>query len=256
LGSGSPAPTDRPGRSPALLGFHGLTATPRELDPIADVASALGLRVSVPLLPGHGTSPVDLARTTFDDLVRAGERELARLSGEPGAVLAGLSTGALVALRLAAEHPKAVRALILMANALSLTTPYPGWPLRLVHHMRSLNFHVPKRTGPDISDPDARSRHLCYGVQPVRAASEVQRAGDAVRRLLGRVRGPVLIAHGRLDHVCPVQNAWTVANGVGTNDVEVVILERSFHIVTEDYDKDTLCAAVAAFLRRVASDPG
>lgn len=254
-GTGSPEPTLRPGRFPALLGFHGLTATPRELDPIADVATGEGLLVSVPLLPGHGTSPDVLARTTFEDFYRAGLLELQRLVGadpERQVVVAGLSTGALLALRLAAEHPTRVRALVLLANAITLATPYPAWPLRVLHHARSLDLHVPKRKGPDINDPEARARHLCYPVQPLRAASEVQRAGDASHRLLGRVRCPVFIAHGRDDHVCPVQNAWTVADGVGTNDVEVLILERSFHIVTEDFDRERLCDAVAVFLRRVA----
>jgi esterase/lipase len=90
----------------------------------------------------------------------------------------------------------------------------------------------------------------------VRTASEVQHAGDLVRGLLGRVHCPVFLAHGRDDHVCPVQNAWSVADAVGTNDVEVMILERSFHIVTEDFDHDALCRAVAAFLGRIASDSG
>jgi carboxylesterase len=257
VGSGTPSPTRRPGRFPALLGFHGLTATPRELDPIADLASAQGLCVSVPLLPGHGHDPAVLARTTFLDFTRAAERELERLvDGNPERqiVAAGLSTGALVALRLAAEHPTRVRALVLLANALTLASPYPAWPLRLLHHARSLNFQVPKRSGPDINDPEARANHLCFDVQPVRAAAEVQRAGDLTRALLGRVRCPVFIAHGRQDHVCPVDNAWAVADGVGTNDVEVMILERSFHIVTEDFDRDALCAAVARFLSRVTSD--
>jgi hypothetical protein len=35
-----------------------------------------------------------------------------------------------------------------------------------------------------------------------------------------------------------------------------MILERSFHIVTEDFDRDALCASVARFLSRVISDAG
>lgn len=257
VGEGSPAPTCRAG-SPVLLGFHGFTATPRELDPLADVASELGFGVRVPLFPGHGARVAELAVVRFDDYLACGRSALRELLAErpnERVVVAGLSTGALVAMRLAAEFPNAVIGLIALANALRLVAPYPAWPLRLLSHVRRFDFSVPKRHGPDIADPEARRRHLMYAVQPVLAAAEVERGGRMVTPFLRKVRCPVFIAHGAHDHVCPPTNAFRLADLVGTNDVELHILERSWHIVTEDYDRDLLCARVRAFLQRVLSAP-
>ena len=75
-GVGSPAPRHHPGGSPALLALHGFGATPRELDPVVDVAEKLGLRAAAPLLPGHGTSFEDFATTGWQDWYGAADREL------------------------------------------------------------------------------------------------------------------------------------------------------------------------------------
>jgi carboxylesterase len=239
-----------------LLAFHGFTATPRELDPLADVASELGLGVKVPLFPGHGARVADLSKVRFEDYLECGRTALANLlAANPNerVVLGGLSTGALVAMHLAATAPESVIGLVALANALTLFAPYPAWPLRMVSHMRGVDFDVPKRQGPDIADPDARRKHLMYSLQPVRAAAEVERAGRLILPSLGRIRCPVFIAHGAQDHVAPPRNAFLLADAVGTNDVELVMLQRSWHIVSEDLDRAELCDRVRAFLRRVMS---
>ena len=60
-------------RSGVLL-LHGLTGSPYTFGPLARVLSEQGYEVSVPLLPGHGTTPNQLRYTGWNDWLVAARR--------------------------------------------------------------------------------------------------------------------------------------------------------------------------------------
>ena len=60
-------PFSRAGGAVGVLLCHGFTGSPQSLRPWAEYLADQGLAVSVPLLPGHGTSWQDMARTTSAD---------------------------------------------------------------------------------------------------------------------------------------------------------------------------------------------
>jgi carboxylesterase len=250
VGLGDPSPIDVAGRDPAVLAIHGFGGTPTEVELVTDVASSLGLRAYAPLLPGHGTSARELAKTRFSDWLGAANVALDRVV-KPGvpAFVVGLSLGSLLAIHLAANRPGDVRALVLLANATRLAAPFPDWPLRFIDRFDIPDFSLPK-AGADISDAEARRTHLSYGTQPVHAAIEVLRGGERAEALAGKIRCPTLIVHGKRDHVCPVENAARVARKLATADQRVVILPRSFHIVTRDVEKGVVRSELDRFLRR------
>jgi len=255
-GTGDPSPVRVQGVEPALLAIHGFGGTPLEVRLVVEVAAALGLEAYAPLLPGHGTNARDLARTRYDDWLRAAETAFDSVRGSSRRVVViGLSLGSLLAAELAVKHPDEVCALGMLANATRLTSPFPALALRLVDRFHVPDFYVPK-AGPDIGDPEARATHQTYGLQPVRAAIEVLRAGERIEGLLGGIRAPAFIAHGARDMVCPVANAERVAQKLGSADKTVVILPRSHHIVTRDYDREILRRALMDFVGRVAERRG
>lgn len=251
VGVGSPAPLDVVGAEPAVLALHGFGGTPLEVALVVDLARELGLRAHAPLLPGHGTHASDLARTGWNDWVRAAENAFEKVAqGGSSVIVIGLSLGSLLAAHLAATRPERVRALGMLANATRLTTITTAWPLRLVETLGLRDFSVPK-VGADIADPYARATHLTYGLQPVHSAIEVMRAGERIESSLWKITCPAFIAHGRSDHVCPVENAERVAKKLGSRSKTVLILPRSFHIVTRDYDRETLKRELSRFIRRI-----
>jgi carboxylesterase len=239
------------GRAPGVLALHGFGGTQREIELVFEVATELGLAASAPLLPGHGTRVAELAQTGFSDWLSAAERELETLSARGKVVVAGLSMGSLVAAHLAAVRPEEVAGLVLLANAAWLKAPFPAWALQVVHSLGLPDFLMPKK-GPDIEDPTMRSSHLGYDSHPVHAAIRVLEAGRAVRRELPKVVCPTLILHGTKDSVCPVSNAWRVAERLGTRDVRVVILPHSRHIITRDVEREQVRREIAQFLGRIA----
>lgn len=239
------------GRAPSLLALHGFGSTPGEVLLLTDLANERGLAHVAPLLPGHGTRASDLARTDYGDWYDAAEDELLELSEAGPVIVGGQSMGAVLALDLAAQQPTRICAAIVLATATRLQGPYPSLALAAAVRAGVPDFLMPKFSGPDISLPELKLNHLTYDAQPIYAAEELRRAGARVRARLGAVHCPTFIAHGLHDHVCPVANAWDVADRLGTSDVEVVLLPRSCHILTKDQDRARLRTRVSAFLDRV-----
>jgi carboxylesterase len=247
VGEGKASPIESAGAAPGVLALHGFGGTPLEVELVVDVARELGLAARAPLLPGHGTQVSELARSRFVDWQSAAEAAFDEFSAGHGPlIVAGLSMGSLVAARLAARRPEKTIALVMLANALWLTAPFPAWALSAVAALKIRDFSVPK-LGADIADPAARRTHLTYPAQPVHAAIEVLRAGALVRADLSRVRCPALIAHGARDRVCPVSNAQRAFDLLGSADKRVVVLPRSRHIITRDLERALLRRELSSF---------
>ena len=73
---------------------------------------------------------------------------------------------------------------------------------------------------------------------------------DHVLRHLGEVERPAFCAHARLDHTAPFDCLATLVRDLGTDDVEQMVLERSYHCITIDVEREALFARIAAFLER------
>ena len=253
LQRGDPSQIRVSGKEPGVLALHGYGGTPFEMKLVVEVAQSLGLSAFAPLLPGHGTHARDLAKTGFTDWMRGAEAAFDSLLGSSRRVIViGLSMGALVAAELAVTRRSEVCALGMLANATRLYSPFPALALRLVDRLGIRDFSVPK-VGADIGDPEARATHPSYGLQPIRGAIEIVRAGQRTERHLGEITVPVFIAHGKRDLVCPVANAERVARLLGSTEKRVVILPESHHIIPRDYDRELLRRELTGFVGRVAA---
>lgn len=252
-GEGPISPVKAKGLAPPLLALHGFGATPNEVLMLMGIAEEFGLARSAPLLPGHGTHARDLARTVYADWYKAAEREFLELAQQGPVIVAGQSMGGVLALDLASRHPAKAKAVAVLATATRLTSPYPNYGVALAPYVGLGGFFMPKFGGPNIRDPEAKSSHVTYNTQPIAAAAEVRRAGLRVLGQLSRIGCPAFIAHGKHDGVCPVANAWEIAERLGTCDKELVILEDSAHIVTKDHDRKLLEHKLRGFVGRVVA---
>lgn len=243
------------GRAPAVLALHGFGATPAEVKLVLEAAHELGLRAAAPLLPGHGSHVRDLARTRWPDWLAAARTAFESLTAESGPVIvAGLSMGSLLTLELSLLYPEQVAGIVLLAPATRLAWPHPGLGLAIASALGLPDFVVPKRA-PDIRDARQRRQQRTYSAEPFLAGNEVRLAGKRLSQELGKIRCPAFVAHGAKDHVCPVRNAYRVHAALGTpsEDKELVILPRSYHIITRDVERALLRARIQAFLFRLAA---
>jgi carboxylesterase len=239
------------GAWPAVLALHGFGATPNEVLMLTELAGELGLCRRAPMLPGHGTHASDLAKSGYADWYGVAEREFLQLAVRGPVIVAGQSMGSVLAMDLASKHPKLIAALVVLANATRMTSPYPDLAMAAVGQLGLTNFFMPKFGGPNILDVANKGSHRTYGTQPIRPALELRDAGLMVLRRLPRISCPTFIAHGKHDSVCPVENAWDVAGRLGTTDVELLVLDNSAHVITKDADRGLLRDRLRKFLLRV-----
>lgn len=249
MGQGSSEPLTAEGRSPAWLAIHGYCGAPEEMRLVVDLGRQGGFQVEAPALAGHGTHARDLAPLKFEDWYQGLRAPFERAKNCGPVFLVGLSLGSLLAVRLALEHPDRVLGLCLLSNAFFLS-PFPSWPLKWVDRLGLPGFGVPKAHA-DIGDAEARRTHLTYSAQPVAPAISLLRAAEHLFAELPRLSCPTLIVHGARDRLCPVSNAWRVAEKLGSRDVRVVILPRSHHIVTRDVEREKLRSEIDAFFQHL-----
>jgi carboxylesterase len=251
VGTDDGASIDRPGKAPRFLAFHGFTGTTSEIRPLVEAVSAKGYAVRAPLLAGHGSNACELQEATFDRWVDAAADELPTRLADPF-VLCGFSLGSLVALELASRRPAGLRGLVVLGNALCLTTPVSatlafvdrrGWQLP--------DWYLLKLWSSDIRDPEMKKRVVAYDRDPLRAALEVYRGGRRVETKLGSIVCPTLILHGAKDRVCPASNAKLVASKLGAVDVTTRVFPKSGHLVAADMERDDVAVEVIRFIERI-----
>jgi len=92
-------PFEHAGGPVGVLLCHGFTGSPQTLRGWADYLAARGLTVSLPRLPGHGTTWQDLAQTSGDDWLAEVDAAFGRLASRCEQVFVfGLSMGGCLAL--------------------------------------------------------------------------------------------------------------------------------------------------------------
>ncbi|MEJ5915449.1 alpha/beta hydrolase [Pseudokineococcus sp. 1T1Z-3] len=230
------------------LVLHGFTGSPASVRPWAQGLHEAGAEVAVPRLPGHGTSVEDLDRSSWRDWYSLARADLHLLRARCDVVVvAGLSMGGALALRLAAREEDAVDALALVNPAVLLGDPR----LAALPLLRLVRRSVPG-VASDIAAPGRDE--IGYDRVPLRALASFVELMAGVRADLSRVHQPVLVASSRTDHVVPPTSAARVREGVSSRDVRDVRLERSFHVATLDHDLPVVVEETLRLARDVAGD--
>jgi carboxylesterase len=224
-----------------------LTGTPYEVRPLAEAIARRGIRARGPLLPGHASSPEELVRLPRGAWLEAVRLEYARLRADHERVfVVGLSLGGLLSLALAQQQD--VAGLVVVGTPLALRQPLP----LLVPLLKRIVPMLPKRTGSDIRDPQARARHPGYDRMPLAAVHELIRLQRSVRSGLSRVTAPTLVAHGHHDSTARLRDAARIHREITARVREILILPSSAHVVPVDFDGPVLAEATALFVERYA----
>jgi carboxylesterase len=230
-----------------VLLLHGFTGSPQGLRPWGEALRDAGLTVHCPCLPGHGTSWEDLATARHPAWLDASVQALELVAARCDRVAVGsLSFGGGLALHLAATRPELVRSVITVNPWLFSKDPRL-WLLPLLKHVVPTGAGV----GSDIADAD--QREIAYERVPLKALAAARKLQGIVRRELDRVTQPLLCYVSRQDHVVPPANTTWIAEHVASTDVEVVWLERSYHVATLDLERQAIFDGSIAFVRRTTA---
>ncbi|MCM2265671.1 MAG: alpha/beta fold hydrolase [Desulfuromonadales bacterium] len=191
------------GATAAVLLVHGFSATPWEMRPLAAELGARGFACLAVRLPGHGTTPEDLAARRWEEWLGAvihGHDLLAsRFSRIYGA---GLSTGTLLLLALARQRRPA--GLVLLSPYLRLRhrlAPYAGW----------LRYLKPYQERP-LSENEAN--HY-YQRRPLAGVHQINRLLRDLAPRLAEITLPVLAIHGEGDQTIDIDSGRILVERLG-----------------------------------------
>jgi carboxylesterase len=254
-----------------VLLIHGLTGTPMEMRLLGKGLNNAGYTVHGMQLAGHCGSVEDLLATGWRDWYSSVERAAdALLEKVDHLFVGGLSMGALLALKLAAERPAQVAGV----GVYGATFRYDGWS---IPWSARLSFVLPllKRLG--IGRERAFLEQPPYGLRDERLRAQISAAmhsGDstiagllgnpwhsladlyqlaaAVRRQLPQVTSPCLVAHASEDDVASVRNAELVMENVSA-PAELLLLKNSYHMITIDKERRVLIDRSARFFDAVVA---
>ncbi len=233
-------PYSTTGDTRGALVLHGFTGNPQSMRGLALAFADAGYTVEMPLLPGHGTDVADMVPTRWEDWSAAAEKAYVDLAARcDGVVAVGLSMGGSLSVWLAERHPE-LAALVLINPLVSAPTDL----IPLVNEMVDGGMEMMPGVGSDIALEG--SVESAYAEVPLRAAQSLFAAAAEIEEGLGRVTCPVLLFSSPQDHVVPPANGDVVAAQV-KGPVERIVLDRSFHVATLDFDKDEIEARAVEF---------
>jgi carboxylesterase len=240
------APDPDDGRAPGALVLHGFTGNPSSMRSLAESFAGAGFHVELPRLPGRGTSIEDMLTTGWADWTAEVEAAYQRLAARAGkVVVAGLSMGGSLTLWTALEHAD-VAGIVCINPA---TSPQAAEILTMIDEMLAAGTEVMPGIGSDIADPD--SRELAYEGTPVRPLKDFMDSGLVpLSARYGELTMPLLLFTSRQDHVVePSQSEYLAAHYGGTVDHRW--LERSYHVATQDFDRDVINVGAVEFATSV-----
>ena len=257
------------GRSGVLL-IHGLTGTPAEMRLVGKGLSRAGFSVYGMQLAGHCGDADDLIKTGWKDWYASVEAAAESFRKEVDHLfVAGLSMGAVLALKLAADHPDWVKGV----GVYGATFRYDGWATPWYNRLAfmlpliiklGLGKHWMVHEAEPYGIRDERLRAQIAGLMlggdsaaaglpgnPWPSLAEMYNMAKVVRRDLPRVHAPCLIAHAVQDDIASLSNARLVEQGV-SGPVEMLLLEDSYHMITVDRERRLLTERSAEFFGNIA----
>ncbi len=234
--------THEGGRTGVLL-CHGFTGCPQSLRPWAEYLAAAGLSVSLPRLPGHGTTWQEMARTRWEDWYAEVSRNFDELRARTDEIFVmGLSMGGCLALRLAELRDSAISGLVLVNP--SITADNAMFALLPV-----VKLVVPSIKGiaSDIKNADATE--LGYKRVPLKAAATLPGLWRITREHLSDVAQPVLVYRSTIDHVVGPRSLKLLREALPADQLEVRDCANSYHVATLDNDAQAIFAGSLEFVR-------
>jgi carboxylesterase len=242
-------PWSHDGEGPhGALVIHGFTGNPSSMRGLAEAFAAAGFHVEMPRLPGHGTHIDDMVATSWPDWYGEAEAAYQRLASRADKiVVAGLSMGGALTLRLGADHPDTAGLVCINAATMPLGD---AALVALLQGMVDDGTGVMPGIGSDIADPDVTES--AYEGTPVKPLVSLIEALEPLSHAYETMHVPLLILASPQDHVVPPeQQEYLASHHAGP--VERIVLERSYHVATQDYDKQLIFDASVEFAKKVTA---
>jgi esterase/lipase/1-acyl-sn-glycerol-3-phosphate acyltransferase len=216
-------PEDANNSGMGVLLVHGLLASPAEMRSLAEKLVKAGHTVLGVRLAGHGTSPANLHKCTWEDWLNSVQRGHTILKAfAPKIAVVGFGSGGALSLIHAANAKE-------LAGVISVGTPLvlsgPSTSTTWLGKLSPFNKHNPLEL---LSKPNEDSQ-INYSRVPSTTVNEFKALTKTLKNNLGEVTSPVLILQATRDKVTNPKSAEALKKGLTNSKTTVHMVNSGIH---------------------------
>ena len=233
------------GGEDAILLTHGFTGSCSHMRPLGDYLNARGFTVQGILLPGHGTSIDDMARSTWQDWLSAELTAVRQLKEKYRTVtVAGLSMGGCLSLIAAEQMP--VNACVTISAPMKTQQKFT-WAAPLA----ALVMPRIMWQGGAVNDKRWLDPEYNYGYpgMPTKRVRDLNHLMHQARKNLYSVTCPLLSVQSHGDETISADSADIIQRGARSAVKGMLWLEEVPHVCTISREKDHIGQVMADFLK-------
>ncbi len=221
--------------------LHGYTGGPFEVDPLKEfLEEETNWKIVVPVLEGHGEQ-LHLDGATYETWLKDAEDALEQLRGQCAEVyVIGFSMGGMIAAYLAATQ-KVDKLVVLAAARRFISVKY------LSHYFGEVI--TDKITGHLDENEWYANYKEKMGEIPFKANLEFIRLVQFTKKFLKDIVAPTFIVQGMKDEMVPYKTAYTLEEEIGSEYKQVVLFEKSDHLICLGDDGPVVNHLILEFLK-------
>lgn len=219
--------------SKGVLLLHGFTSSAAEMRLLGNFLHEKGYTVYAPLLPGHGTTPEDLQKKSYQDFIgeaMEGYRKLEEIENVKEIYLAGQSMGGLLALYLAEKGYGEKLAVLAAPVWIQQSLGEWAWVLQYVKPFTERRKKPMRINGKLV--------YRGYSRMPLSTLASMLKLRREVINNLKEITKPLLLIYSRAEHTVKPESADYIAQNAKNCKVKRVWLDRSSHAITLDNQKE------------------
>lgn len=232
--------------------IHGYTSTPDEMREVADkIHSEFNETIFVTRLRGHGELPshiVNLSLYNWDEQV---SKEYDVLNKNCKKInIVGFSFGGALATKLAQNKE---------VNNLYLLSPYIfaryNWYylFKLETYLDAFSdilMYSKKTKIAQINSQEGLNKHIAYWNMPFLPVKKSKTFFNEVKTDLNKITASVLLQQSKNDKTSDIQSSIYIYENINSENKELVIFEKSNHVIIEDYDKEEVINNILNFEKK------
>ena len=216
-----------------------------DLKPLAeDLHKKGGYTISVPLLPGFGTSPKDLKNIHIEEWKSALNKELGMLMEKCDQIIVGgHSMGGILTLILAANKNFngifTISAFVGVRNFLFHLVPFFQLFVKY-HSVNSEQFKI-----------DTNGKWIGYNKIPLNIAIKIKKLMKEMKKSLSNVNTPALLFQGCLDSDIKKSSIDYIFINISTKNKKKVWLTQNGHPILESPDHNQIVSELFNFINKI-----
>ncbi len=227
-----------------VLVSHGYSSTPLSMQYYCKALNEAGFHVECPILAGHADNWQKMDRYKWTDWLNDLENALSILEKRAKTIfVSGLSMGGALVLLLSQKYQDRFKGVIVINNS----GLYDDIRLKMISFLK---YFIKTGDGvcSDIKNPD--EIEIGYAKLMTKSVEQFIILNNTMIKGLPLVKIPALIFKSLEDHVVPVRSSKAVYDKISSIDKEIIYLTNSYHVATQDFDKDIIFEKAIDFIKK------